>query len=123
MDLFTGGVQMLNERDGLYTADFRELNKVVAMITVPNQHMNGDTRKKIRDRLFNAKKSGVFDAALKVDPGSRFRFVDYNKKDNSFKLSNVGVPKMYGTMPVSTIPIEIEFGADSCKINYPKNVG
>lgn len=122
VDMFTGGAQMLDERNGMYTPDYRDLNKLVAMVTVPTQHMNGDTRKHIRDRLFAAKRSGVFDAALKIDPGSRFRFVDFNKKDMTFKLSNEGVPKFFGTPPVSIIPIEIDFGKDTCTLNYPKNI-
>ena len=122
-DLFKGGVQMLEKHRTMYTDNFRILNTHVAMITMPTQHMNRDTRKAVQNRLMKAMEAGVFDQAKKDDPASRFIFTSYDKKTGSFVLSNVGVPVAYDGPVCSSIPIEIHFMPDNqTKIVKPKEV-
>ncbi len=125
-NIFTGGVKMLTDMRPMYTPEYMELNKRVALITMPTQHMNKDTRKATQDRLMKAMKAGVFETALKEDPGSRFMFKPngYNKKDSTFVLTNVGVPYAFCGQVCSTKPIEIVFGFDKdnnpiTTYNYP----
>lgn len=118
-DIFTGGVQMLNNATSMYTPDFMELNKSIALITMPTQNMNKETRIKVRDRLMAAMKAGVFKEVHKVDEYSRFVFKHYDKKDNSFVLSNSGVPYRFGGVPQNQKNIEIIFASDGkTRIKY-----
>lgn len=118
-DIFTGGVQMLNNRESMYTPDFMELNKCIALITMPTQNMNKETRKAIQNRLMAAMKAGVFKAVHKADEYSRFIFKHYDKKDQSFVLTNAGVPYRFGGVPQHQKNIEIVFASDGkTRIKY-----
>lgn len=116
-DIFKGGVEMLDPKKGLYTPNFLELNKRIALITMPTRNMNSNTRKAIRDRLMDAMKKGVFDKALSYDPNSRFVFKSYDKKSGLFVLSNEHVPKMFGEPCTSTKKIEIRFAYDTATVD------
>lgn len=117
VDIFTGGVNMLDPRDGMYTPDFLELNKCIALITMPTNNMNGDIRRAVRDRLKAAMNAGVFANAFKIDPKSRFRFKNYDKKTQAFVLTNEGTPFRFGTPVQSTKVIEITFSAENVTID------
>ena len=116
VDIFTGGVNMLDPRDGMYTPDFLELNKCIALITMPTNNMNGDIRRAVRDRLKAAMNAGVFANAFKIDSKSRFRFKNYDKKTQTFVLTNEGTPFRFGTPVQSTKVINIVFSADKVTI-------
>lgn len=111
-DFFLGGVGMLEEKDGMYTPNYRELNKYVALITIPSKEMNRNARKAVVGRLQNAMDAGVFAKALEIDPGARFRFETYDKETRAFTLINDGVPYRFGTNVLSTKSIKITFGSD-----------
>lgn len=111
-DIFIGGMNMLEPKNGMYTPDYLELNKFVAIITMPTNNMNGDTRREMRNRLKAAMNAGVFASALANDPNSRFRITGYNKKSKEFTLTNEGVPFRFGGPVLSTKPIKIHFKAD-----------
>lgn len=117
-DIFVGGVQMLPNRF-MYTPELVRLNQYVALITMPTNNMNKETRTIVRDRLLRAVNEGVFEEALKHDPYSRFRFVPgkYNKKTLEFTLSNKGVPYRFGGTCKSTKEIEIAFGDGNTVVN------
>ena len=116
-DIFKGGVQMLDKVRGMYSNELMELNRNVALITTPTKNMDADTRKKVRDRLFAALNSGVFKAALDIEPNSRFMFKNYDKKTGCFTLTNQGVPKYFGTVCTSKNIVEINFGIDQTTVN------
>ena len=123
-DIFTGGVKMLESHRSMYNDDYMILNKYVALITMPTQHMNKETRKAIQDRLMKAMKAGVFKSALEADPGSRFRFKpeSYDKKTLSFILTNENTPYRFCGPVSCTKGIEIVFGfkdgEPTTNINY-----
>lgn len=116
-DIFTGGIAMLEGVRGMYSNELKELNKCVALISMPTRSMNAEIRKKVRDRLFAAKNAGVFDKANKYDSNSRFVFKSYDKKTGCFTLSNAGVPKFFGTPCASQTVVEINFGIDQTTVN------
>ena len=118
-DFFRGGIQMLDEKDGMFTPDYRELNENVSLITMPTAHMNGEIRRTIRDRLLAAMKAGVFEQAKRIEPNSRFRFENYDKKTGEYILTNVGVPVAYDGPVVSKIPVKIRFTKDTAILDYP----
>lgn len=115
-NIFKGGIQMLDGMRGMYSNEMRELNKCIALITMPTKNMDADTRKKIKDRLFAAMRGGVFKKAFDMEPNSRFIFKSYDKKTKCFTLSNVGVPKYFGTLCVSKGVVEINFGIDQTTV-------
>lgn len=114
-DIFKGGVNMLGPR-GMYSPDYLELNRCVAMITMPTNSMNSETRKAIRDRLLAAVKVGVFTWAFQHEPNSRFMFKNYDKKTGCFTLSNKGVPYRYGGHYLAKKEVEIYFGIDEVRV-------
>lgn len=116
-DIFKGGVHMLDKVRGMYSNELMELNRNVALITTPTKNMDADTRKKVRDRLFAALNSGVFKAALDIEPNARFMFKNYDKKTGTFTLTNQGVPKFFGTVCESKNIVEINFGIDKTTVN------
>ena len=111
-DIFTGGVQMVQGMRSMYTPDFMELNKNVAIITMPTNNMNKDIRLTVRNRLMAAMEAGVFESAKQIDPYARFRFKHYDKKTQSFTLTTAGTPYRFCGPVQSTREIEIEFNAE-----------
>lgn len=116
-DIFKGGVHMLDKVRGMYSEELMELNRNIALITMPTKNMDADTRKKVRDRLFAALNSGVFKAAHDIEPNARFMFKNYDKKTGTFTLTNQGVPKFFGTVCESKNIVEINFGIDQTTVN------
>lgn len=114
-DIFVGGVNMLGPR-GMYSPEFLELNRCVAMITMPTNNMSGEIRKKVRDRLLAALKAGVFATAFQHEPNSRFMFKNYDKKTGCFTLTNKGVPYRYGGQYLAKREVEIYFGIDETRV-------
>jgi len=108
--IFVGGITMLDGR-GMYTQQYRKLNKIVDLSTMPTKLMNGERRKAVQDRLVKALTAGVFDKAIAMAPGSRFEFKDdsYDKDRGTFVLTNVNVPVTFNGPIVNTIPTEITF--------------
>ena len=110
-ELFIGGVDAITEKP-LYTHDYMELNKKVALITLPTNIMNRETRQAVTGRLMAAYKAGVFDAALKDNPYARFRFKNYKKDTQEFTLTTQGVPYRFCEQVRSTDIVDIDFTAD-----------
>ena len=110
-DLFTGGYQAL-EPSRMYTKDLLELNKYVALITMPTNNMNSDSRKAVRNRLLAAAKADVFKKALERDPKARFRFDKYDKETKAFILTTAGTPYRFCGPCMATKTIKLEFRAD-----------
>lgn len=110
--IFTGGIGMLDDK-GMYSPQYRALNKFVDLATMPTKLMNGERRKAVQDRLMKAMQAGVFEKALKeYAPNSRFEFKEnsYNKERGFFVLTNFNVPICFNGPVMSTTPIEITFG-------------
>lgn len=110
-DLFTGGYQAL-EPSRMYTKDLLELNKYVALITMPTNNMNSDSRKAVRNRLLAAAKADVFKKALERDPKARFRFDKYDKETKAFILTTAGTPYRFCGPCMAMKTIKLEFRAD-----------
>ena len=110
-DIFVGGYQAL-EPSKMYTKDLLELNKYVALITMPTNNMNSDSRKAVRNRLLAAMKADVFKKALERDPKARFRFGNYDKKTMEFVLTTAGTPYRFCGPCLATKSIKLEFKAD-----------
>lgn len=120
--IFTGGIGMLSDQ-GMYSPQYRALNKFVDLATMPTRLMNGERRKAVQDRLMKAMKAGVFEKALKeYSPNSRFEFKEdsYNKDRGFFILTNFNVPIGFNGPVMSTNPIEITFGSQVF-IHSPNN--
>lgn len=120
--IFTGGTGMLGDQ-GMYSPQYRALNKFVDLATMPTRLMNGERRKAVQDRLMKAMKAGVFERALKeYAPNSRFEFKEdsYNKDRGFFVLTNFNVPIGFNGPVLSTNPIEITFGSQVF-IHSPSN--
>lgn len=111
--IFVGGIAMLDDR-GMYSPQYRALNKLVDLSTMPTKLMNGERRKAVQDRLMRAMNAGVFKKAIQdYAPGSRFEFKEssYNKDQGTFVLTNYGVPPAFNSPTMhAAIPIEITFG-------------
>lgn len=110
-DLFIGGYQAL-EPSRMYTKDLLELNKYVALITMPTNNMNSDSRKAVRNRLLAAAKADVFKKALERDPKARFRFDKYDKETKAFILTTAGTPYRFCGPCMAMKTIKLEFRAD-----------
>ncbi len=113
-DMIVGGADNITGQRPMIRNDIFELNKYMAVITIPRKNMDAETRKKIEDRLIAAMKAGVFGEAKKYDPKARFRVKDntYNKKDNTFTLTTKGMRPAFGSNELCNVLIEIEFGPD-----------
>lgn len=120
--IFVGGIAMLDDK-GMYSPQYRALNKFVDLSTMPTKLMNGERRKAVQDRLMKAMNAGVFEKALReYAPNSRFEFKEnsYNKDRGTFILTNYGVPIAFNGPVANTIPVEITFGS-KVFIHSPSN--
>ena len=110
--IFVGGTAMLDDK-GMYSPQYRALNKYVDLISMPTKLMNGERRKAVQDRLMKAMNAGVFDKAMQMAPGSRFEFKEnsYNKDRGTFVLTNLNVPIAFNAPVTISTPIEITFGS------------
>ena len=97
-DIFMGGIHALRPKDSMYTQDFIALNRLVALITVNNHSgiRDKETKTKLRERLIKAMNAGVFDAALRNDPKTRFR-LEYFNSLNDYGFTSQGVPYRFTT--------------------------
>ena len=116
--LIVGGNDYPDIKQGMYTEDFRELNKYVALITIPTKDITPQNRKAIQNRLIALYKHGVFNTMCKRDRGSRFIITNYNKDNGTFVLSNKGVPKNYGGPVVSKEIITIDISDKNAVAHY-----
>ena len=111
-DMIVGGADNIANQRQMFRNEIFELNKFMAVITIPRKNMDAETRKKIEDRLIAAMKAGVFNAARQYDPKARFRVMDnsFNKKDNTFTLTTKGMRPAFGSNELCNVLIEIDFG-------------
>ena len=110
--MIVGGADNIANQRQMFRNDIFELNKFMAVITIPRKNMDAETRKKIEDRLIAAMKAGVFNAARQYDPKARFRVKDnsFNKKNNTFTLTTKGMRPAFGSNELCNVLIEIDFG-------------
>lgn len=120
--LIVGGNDTVNNMKGMYTEDFRNLNTVVALITIPTHEIGPADRKYIQSRLVDLYKGGVFSDILATDPNSRFRIADYNKNTNTILLDNNGVPKCFGGLYHPGDRMQIKITKDKCKTLRGNNI-
>lgn len=120
-DLIVGGNDAVNAR-GMYTEDFRNLNKFVALITIPTDKNSAADRKYIQNRLVDLYKSGVFSDALAIVPGSRFRVAEYNKPSGTILLDTALVPANFGGVYVPNERIQLKITKDKCKTLRGDNI-
>ena len=120
--IFVGGTTMLDDR-GMYSPQYRKLNQVVDLSSMPTKLMNGERRRAIQDRLMNAMNAGVFDDALSKAPNSRFEFKEgsYDKDRGTFVLSNNNVPIGFNGPVISTILLEITFAPNKAVFVHDPN--
>ena len=120
--LIVGGNQTVEGAKGLYSEDFRNLNCIVALITIPTNKIGAADRKYIQNRLVTLYKSGVLTDVLSTNPGARFRVADFNKSSNTIILDTEGVPKTFGGQYVSNERIQLKVTADKCKVLRGENI-
>lgn len=87
-NIFKGGVIMIDTRSGLYTEEYRRLNTVVDLRTLPTKQADKNDRKAIVNRMLEAMKAGVYDQARRLDPYSYFEFYKYMDKSKTYLLTN-----------------------------------
>ena len=119
--LIVGGNDAVNAR-GMYSEDFRNLNKFVALITIPTDKNSAADRKYIQNRLVDLYKSGVFSDALATVPGSRFRVAEYNKSSGTILLDTTLVPANFGGVYVPNERIQLKISKDKCKTLRGDNI-
>lgn len=119
--LIIGGSSAVEGR-GMYSEDFRNLNKFVALITIPTDKIQGADRKYIQNRLVDLYKDGTFSNALAAAPGSRFRVAEYNKSSGTILLDTYGVPANFGGQYVPNERIQLKITKDKCKTLTGDNI-
>lgn len=106
--MFKGGIYVIDTFKPMYTDEYIELNKNVALITMPTDKIDRELKNLIRNTLLKALNNGVFAEAKNIDPNSRFVF-KYLDEYKNFTLTNKGVGAFYGAPCSSTIEVEINF--------------
>lgn len=119
--LIIGGNTAVEGR-GMYTEDFRNLNRYVALITIPTDKNNAADRKYIQNRLVDLYKSGIFAEVLATVPGSRFRIAEYNKGSGTILLDTDGVPANFGGQCVFNERVQLKITKDKCKTLRGDNI-
>lgn len=119
--LIIGGDTAVDTR-GMYSEDFRNLNKFVALITIPTDKIQAADRKYIQNRLVDLYKSGVFTDALATVPGSRFRVAEYNKGSSTILLDTAGVPANFGGQYIPNERVQLKVTKDKCKTLRGDNI-
>lgn len=119
--LIVGGNNAVDAR-GMYSEDFRNLNKFVALITIPTDKIQASDRKYIQNRLVDLYKNGVFSDVLAAAPGSRFMIVAYNKGSGTILLDTDGVPTNFGGVYIANERIQLKITKDKCKTLRGENI-
>lgn len=127
-DIFYAGTASITKKP-MYSTAFKDLNKMVSLISIPTRNINAEQRNSIQNFLLNKLMGeGYLEKAISMAPGSRFEFVTSKlDKDNlgTFTLTNEGVPAFYGAgqLPVNPIIIEVTNGDVSIRSNGDKPDG
>lgn len=106
--LIIGGAQAVTTKP-LFNPNYMELNKVVALITIPTNKIRKDDRKYIQSRLMD-----VFvktDILKKYLGRSRFKVNAFN--NGTITLTSAGIPLNYGNPVVSADNVEITITNDN----------
>ena len=119
--LIVGGNEAITAK-GMYTEDFRNLNAIVALITIPTDKNGPADRKYIQNRLIDIYKSGVFNEALAINPNARFRIMDYNSSTGTIILDSSGVFKNFGGQYFDGEHIQFKITKDKCKMLRGENI-
>ena len=119
--LIIGGNDAVPAR-GMYTEDFRNLNAIVALITIPTDKNGPSDRTYIQNRLIDLYKSGVFNEALAINPNARFRIMDYNSSSGTIILDSAGVTKNFGGQYFEGEHIQFKITKDKCKMLRGENI-
>ena len=115
-NLIVGGNQIIEGVKGMYSEDFRNLNCIVALITIPTHKIGPTDRKYIQNRLVTLYKEGIFNDILSTNPGARFRVADFDKNTNTIILDCDRVPKTFGGQCYSNERIQVKITNDKCKV-------
>lgn len=118
-EFFKGGSTMLNNDEGMYNSDLRELNTYVDIATTPTKYMNKEDRNNVRDRLIKTlkikaekninsdlKSLNPFVYARSIDNNCRFRYYGFDRDSKVFMLENMN----------PQIPIYAIFSENNCDI-------
>lgn len=111
-ELLVGGYQAITEKE-LYYENWKELNRYVALISMPTKRMNAESRKATQNVLKALHSAGVLEEARRIAPNTRLVFSNAYKSPNDFVLTNVNlqtgqwVPEFFGYAPVKSVPLEI----------------
>lgn len=118
--LIVGGNQTVSNARGMYTEEFRNLNAIVALITIPTKNNSPADRKYIQNRLVDLYKGGVFNEALALNPNTRFRVVEYNSNTGTIILDNYLTLKNFGGQFCGQMytgeRIQFKITKDKCKM-------
>ena len=118
--LIVGGNQTVSNARGMYTEEFRNLNSIIALITIPTKNNSPADRKYIQNRLVDLYKGGVFNEALALNPNTRFRVVDYDSGTGTIILDNYLTLKNFGGQFCGQVysgeRIQFKITKDKCKM-------
>lgn len=116
--LIIGGNASVTDQKGLFSDDFLNTNKYVALITIPTRNVDKAGRKNIQTILTSMCKNGAFSTALSESPYARFRIADHNPATNTIILDTAGVPYRFGTaaIPHNRVQIKINLTTGKYKI-------
>ena len=120
--LIIGGNDNVSSAKGMYTEDYRNLNAIVALITIPTHKNSPADRKYIQNRLVDLYKSGIFNEALIINPNTRFRVAEYDSNTGTIILDNYMVFKNFGGQYYNGERIQFKITKDKCKMLRGENL-
>ena len=80
----------------MYSPEFTDLNAHVALITMTKLNLHPDDRRYLQGRLVDVLNAGIFGEVRHVDPLTRFRIAEFDKKTKTIILDSDGVTVNYG---------------------------
>lgn len=114
-NLIVGGNMAVQGVRGMYTDDFRNLNKYVALITMPTNKNGPEDRKYMQKRLVDLYKANIYEDVL-MGSTARFRVAEYIKSSGTILLDTAGVPTNYGGSIPTIDRIQIKISKSDCRV-------
>lgn len=120
-NLIVGGNMTVQGVKGMYTDDFRNLNKYVALITMPTSKNGPEDRKYMQKRLVDLYKGNIYEDAL-MGSNARFRVAEYIKSSGTILLDTAGVPSNYGGETPNADRVQIKISRNDCRVLRGDNI-
>lgn len=114
-NLIVGGNMSVHGIRGMYTDDFRNLNKYVALITMPTNKNSPEDRKYMQNRLVDLYKANIYEDAL-MGSNARFGVVEYIKSSGTILLDTTGIHTNYGGTIPDAERVQIKITKSECRV-------